>query len=481
MLAAEFAARAEELPGVFDPAAPAVALRPSVAAPAVRGVALGPETPGGGQPAANDAVFEAPDAFGWAYQYWNTEEKDRVFDEGPHRGRQDRRRRHRPGHPALHRALHGQVPRPEQPRGDLGGDEPRHEADIRLGVLRTRRGPHAGDPPAGGRDHAARPGLGSGHFLLEAFDLFWGMYEEEGAVQGPEAIAAAILNHNLFGIDIDERAVQIAQAALWMKAKERWPDLSADDVAGFRDHLVATNIRLPRGDDHVRTFLKKHPEDDPLRHALPAIFEGLSHAHVLGSLLKVEEIVEAELAAMRRTDPLFAYSMAAEGWKDRVMTRLREHFDAEARVADLAEAFFSRSAGRGLALFDLLQRRYDTVVANPPTWARRTWGLVKRYLERHYGPGKRDLYAAFILRNLELAAEGGRVAMVSADLDVPPLFADLRATRQRLSGGFGAGPRSPIEGLAHLGPQAFSEITRRGGQRRHGSCSPRASPCPSTG
>ena len=48
-----------------------------------------------------------------------------------------------------------------------------------------------------------------------------------------------------------------------MKAKERAPNLSADAIAGFRDHLVATNIRLPRGDDHVRDFLEKHPEDSP--------------------------------------------------------------------------------------------------------------------------------------------------------------------------------------------------------------------------
>ena len=48
------------------------------------------------------------------------------------------------------------------------------------------------------------------------------------------------------------------------------------------------------------------------------------------------------------------------------MARLREHFAAEAQAADLAQAFFSRSAGSGLALFDLLARRYDVVMANPP-------------------------------------------------------------------------------------------------------------------
>ena len=64
---------------MFDPGSPAVALRPSVAA-LKRAVALlsGREA-ARGQEAATDEVFSAPDAFGWAYQYWNADEKDRVF------------------------------------------------------------------------------------------------------------------------------------------------------------------------------------------------------------------------------------------------------------------------------------------------------------------------------------------------------------------------------------------------------------------
>jgi SAM-dependent methyltransferase len=65
------------------------------------------------------------------------------------------------------------------------------------------------------------PACGSGHFLLEAFDLLYDMYLEESPSRAPEDICASILNHNLFGVDIDERAIQIAHAALWMHARER--------------------------------------------------------------------------------------------------------------------------------------------------------------------------------------------------------------------------------------------------------------------
>jgi hypothetical protein len=76
----EFERRALELPLLFDPGAPGVALRPSVQA-IKRCVALlsGREAPKG-QPPATDEVFTAPDAAGWAYQYWNAEEKARVDD-----------------------------------------------------------------------------------------------------------------------------------------------------------------------------------------------------------------------------------------------------------------------------------------------------------------------------------------------------------------------------------------------------------------
>lgn len=101
------------------------------------------------------------------------------------------------------------------------------------------------------------PACGSGHFHLEAFDIFYAMYEEECILKSLEEICASILNNNLFGIDIDGRAVQIASAALWMKAREKAKNLNASDVVSLRDHLVATNIRLPKGKDHLEIFLKK--------------------------------------------------------------------------------------------------------------------------------------------------------------------------------------------------------------------------------
>ncbi len=468
-----FREQAKRLPMLFDPQAPGIALRPAPAAlkDCFGLLSLDPdtlrkyrirlkedETASAGAELPNP--FTAPDALGWAYQYWNTEEKERVFT----KVRTQRAK------------IEGAdiVPATQlytEPymvkflvQNSLGATWMGMHPDSRLAegweyyVRDADRAPVAPKPVV--EITLLDPAVGSGHFLLEAFDLFWEMHEEEGTVEEPEAIAAAILNDNLFGIDIDERAVQIAQTALWMKAQERAPELSAEALTGFRDHLVACNIRLPRGDDHVRVFLEKHPEDMPIRHALPAIFEGLANASELGSLLRVEEIVEDEIAAMRRTDPLFAYSMAAEGWGSRIMARLREHFEAEGQVADLVQAFFGRAASKGLALLDLLAHRYDVVTANPPWMGSKNMGLVvKRYVERQYDPGKRDIYAAFILRCLELARNRGRVAMVTQQTWMfLRSFAELRASETPSSEFRGLLVESSIEVMAQLGRYAFSEL-----------------------
>jgi SAM-dependent methyltransferase len=325
------------------------------------------------------------------------------------------------------------------------------------------------------------PACGSGHFLIEAFELLYAMYLEEGALTEPADICASILERNLYGIDIDERAVQIAALALVMTAKEKAPDF-----APRRVNLVATNIRVP-GKERLEAFLRKHPEDAPLKPALLAIFEGLAHADEIGSLLQLEEPVDQDLRSLRATfeaagappeqqalwvelqkpvqGRLPVGVPTYEAWKEGVISRLRDHFDAEAHARDLAAAFFGEAAGKGLSLVDLLARRYDVVAANPPYMGSKNMGpVLKKFVERHFAPGKRDLYAAFILRCLQLAADGGRVAMVTQQSWMfLRSFADLRALdeekhRKAPRAFAGALRATTIEALAHLGPRAFGEI-----------------------
>jgi hypothetical protein len=284
----EFARRAEELPLLFDPHSPEVALRPSVAALKHCIALLSGTIAVKGQPAATDEVFTAADALGWTYQYWNTEEKDRVFEKvRTKKGSKIEGAEIVPAtciytEPYMVKFL---------VQNSLGAiwmgmhPESRLVQSWEYFVRGADRAPVSKKPVAD--ITFLDPACGSGHFLIEAFDLFYAMYLEEGLLTDPAQICASILERNLYGIDIDARAVQIAALALVMKAKERAPDFVPRRV-----NLVATNIRLPANKEHLDAFAAKHPEDAPLKPALLAIFEGLAHADELGSLLQIEEPVE---------------------------------------------------------------------------------------------------------------------------------------------------------------------------------------------
>jgi hypothetical protein len=291
----EFARRAEELPLLFNPRAPEVALRPSVAALKSCIAKLSGTDDPRGRAKAFDEVFIAPDALGWTYQYWNIEEKYRVFEK-------------------VRTKKGSKIEGAEIVPATCIYTEPyivKFLVQNSLGALWM--GMHAGSRLADRWQYYVRdanrtpeskkavaditfldPACGSGHFLIEAFELFYAMYVEEGTLTEPARICASIIERNLYGIDIDERAAQIAALALVMKAKEKAPDFVPRRV-----NLVATNIRLPAGKERIEAFLQKHPEDAPLKPALLAIFEGLAHADELGSLLQIEEPMDRELRHLR--------------------------------------------------------------------------------------------------------------------------------------------------------------------------------------
>lgn len=483
----EFARRAEELPLLFDPKSPEVAVRPSVAALKRCIALLSGNLAARGQEPATGEVFTAPDAPGWIYQYWNVEEKSRVFEKvRTKKGAKIEGAEIIPAtciytDPYIVKFL---------VQNSLGAMWMAMNSDSRLyegWAYYVRDADRTLMPKKPVSEISfLDPACGSGHFLIEAFELLYAMYIEEGVVTDPPTICTAILEHNLYGIDIDEHAIQIAALALVMKAKEKAPNF-----VPHRVNLVATNIRLPAGKEHLSAFLRKHPEDSPLEPALVAIFEGLDHAEELGSLLEIEEPVEKVLrhlkveyeAAKSRPDqrslwheleparqgrlPLGVEDYTA--WKARTLDRLQAHFEAETTGDDLTRSFFGDAGARGLSLVELLVRRYDVVAANPPYMGSKNMGpVLKRHLERHFAAGKRDLYAAFVLRCLGLAGEGGRVAMVTQQSWMfLRSYAGLRARdeekgKEALNGFAGILRETTIEALAHLGEHAFHDSSAAG-------------------
>ena len=151
-----------------------------------------------------------------------------------------------------------------------------------------------------------------------------------------------------------------------------------------------------------------------------------------------------------------------------LLNRVADSFKAEAgNTDDVSAALFGREAEQGVRLLQLLDRRYAVVVTNPPYMGSKNMDTpLKKYVEKYYSSGKRDLYAAFILRCLELCRPNGRVAMVTMQSWMfLRSFAELRAIpEEKLGEAYKKGlltglvRETSIEALAHLGPNAFEEI-----------------------
>jgi hypothetical protein len=222
------------------------------------------------------------------------------------------------------------------------------------------------------------PACGSGHILVEAYELFKAIYLERGYRQ--RDVPQLILEKNLFGLDIDDRAAQLTGFALMMKGRaddrrlfERGVKLNVMallDSAGFdTEGVELSDFGLKAGD---LTELRR-------------LFD---HATTFGSLIQVPEGLAEKLTALKKL--------------------------SEATSQNLFVSEALKRLGPLVQQAALLATRYDAVVANPPYMGGKYFPpSLKRFIQEHYKSGKADLYAAFILRNLTLARVGGWVGMIT--------------------------------------------------------------------
>lgn len=256
------------------------------------------------------------------------------------------------------------------------------------------------------------PACGSGHMLTYAFDLLYEIYEEEGYAPGD--IPGLILEHNLYGMEIDERAADLASFALTMKARSRSRRFFRKRVEPHIQRIAP--IRFT--DDEVTELNRSCGADLD-----SAVWNTFEKADVYGSLIQPP----TELARL-------ADSML-ENWSEVTPFDLL----LEDRVKDV----FDQTV--------CLSRRYAAVVANPPYMgAKNMSDELKKFVQDHYKDGKADLFAAFIMRNQQFIQHGAMLGMITMQSWMfLSSFEDLR--RKILLS-------SSIKTMAHLGAGAFDSI-----------------------
>lgn len=254
------------------------------------------------------------------------------------------------------------------------------------------------------------PACGSGHILVYAFDLLFAIYQEQGYPE--RTIPELILTHNLHGLDIDERAAQLASFALMMKARERSRRILRNPPVLHVRHTAPTKgWRLP----DVPELNKA--DWQPL-------LDAFKDADNLGSLITPPEVDEDRLEAQ-----LGAYEASGRLEASAYAPQLRQ-------VVEQAR---------------LLRRQYRAVVANPPYMGGKAFNkVVKDFVTVKYPRSKSDLFAVFMERALELTASKGLMGMVNQHAWM--FLSSYEGLREHLLENYN------LQTMIHLGPRAFPEV-----------------------
>lgn len=270
------------------------------------------------------------------------------------------------------------------------------------------------------------PACGSGHFLLGAFDLLLEMWREERPDLPAWRIPALILEHNLYGIDIDLRACQIAATTLWLKARTTFERLRGNDTcAKFeprRINIVCADIRFT---DHGRKqkFLQQFDYDPTLRRIIEQTLQACENAFEIGSLLRIKQPFE-KLFEERKMKPhqLNLFESPKETSQEdvsvpkqltvaEIVEQIRKFVRSAAEAQDMGSQLFGMDAEYAVQLVDVLSERYDVVLMNPPYGAMSS--KCKQYARQHYPRTHTDYYATFIEQAVHLCKEGGYVGALT--------------------------------------------------------------------
>ena len=254
------------------------------------------------------------------------------------------------------------------------------------------------------------PCMGSGHILVYAFDVLMEIYRTQGYTD--RDAVSAIIENNLYGLDIDDRAAQLAYFALMMKACEHDRRFLR---RGVQPHVCAV------------VEWNGNPNDSPAwsdgqRRAARMLRETFKDAKEYGSILSIPKPLADALDELGENP-----------------------FGGETALGVDAE-----NLQRLAAQAKIMARKYDVVVTNPPYMGSSGMGArLAEFVKKQYPDSKSDLFAVFMERGREYAKANGYLAMITQHAWMfLSSFEKLRAKLMEID----------TVNMAHLGARAFEEI-----------------------
>ena len=270
------------------------------------------------------------------------------------------------------------------------------------------------------------PCVGSGHILVYAFDVLMQIYESVGYSQ--RDAAKSILEHNLYGLDIDDRAYQLAYFAVMMKARQyNRRILNGENTC----HVYAIQESNPINRAHLKFFGAglSDLEKNTAKMQLESLLDILTDAKEYGSILNVPE-----------------YNWA-------LLRRFVDDIDDEVQIS-LESAGVEQTAEELQNLIDLgetMARKYWVTCTNPPyAGVSNLSAAMRQYVKDNYPNSKADLFAVFIEHCGQMTKHTGYQSMITQYVWMyKTVYRDFRLSRLN---------ESQIINMAHLGTGAFDEI-----------------------
>lgn len=269
------------------------------------------------------------------------------------------------------------------------------------------------------------PCVGSGHILVYAFDVLIQIYE--GAGYSTRDAAKCILEHNIYGLDIDDRAFQLAYFAIMMKARQYNRRILNGE---YKPNIYSIKESNGINREHLN-YLGSGCSEDERNKALEQIgilLDTFKDAKEYGSILNVEKF-DAELLEkfISQSEPDGQISMHTVG--------------IEETIQELRQI---------IAVGKVLSEKYHTVVTNPPYAGTSNLSpKLNAYIKENYPDSKSDLFAVFIERCSEMTVENGYQAMITQHSWM--FLSSFEKLRKKMM-------QSEIINMAHLGARAFEEI-----------------------
>jgi type II restriction/modification system DNA methylase subunit YeeA len=266
------------------------------------------------------------------------------------------------------------------------------------------------------------PAAGSGHILVEGFELLYQMYLEE--YYTPEEAVESILKNNLYGLDIDDRAAQLATFAILLKSAKKYRDVWHKD-------WLPNVYAMPEAQDfsmqEVKDFLGA--EGTEYAEELEAALCLMKQAKNLGSIMKLNISYECRNFIDQRFTVL-------------EHTEYR-NFNIEAIYQNLKPY---------IPVLLILTKKYSSVVANPPYMSQRNMNAsLKSYVNAHYPLSKSDLFALFMEVGLSLNSKNGLNSMINMHSWM--FLSSYEKLRELILANYS------ILNMIHLGPRTFEELT----------------------